>query len=152
MFGPMRRLDLFMRPSQTTTPLENAAVGGRLYQRYCFSGEEVESLNVVVHTQEIIASLLPVECLPTRADFEAYRPHVAWFLNPRQASKSHHDLGHAVRVLVLQEFLARVLLYTGGEICLDQEAIRWAAVTHDTQRRHDYEVLDNQAHGIRAAD
>ncbi len=58
------------------------------------------------------------------------------------------------KVGAVQELLARILLDSGTVPHLDQEALRWAAVTHDIQRKHDYEALlrNNQAHGIRAAE
>ena len=106
------------------------------------------------YVQKLLASLLPTEYRPTRTELEGYRPLEAWFLNPRQVSKSIHDIGHLTRVLILQELLARILLDSGTVPHLDQEALRWAAVTHDIQRKHDYEAVlrNNQAHGIRAAE
>lgn len=83
--------------------------------------------------------------LPSRSLLEQYRPHNKWFLKPEKIG-SIHGINHEARVLVWQELLARLLLKDGKP--LDQEALRWAAATHDTQRVDD--GVDPQ-HGERAA-
>ncbi|HEY7414246.1 MAG TPA: hypothetical protein VH593_03570 [Ktedonobacteraceae bacterium] len=83
--------------------------------------------------------------LPSRSLLEQYRPHNEWFLKPDKIG-SIHGINHEARVLVWQELLARLLLKVGKT--LDQEALRWAAATHDTQRVDD--GVDPQ-HGERAA-
>ena len=85
------------------------------------------------------------EDLPGRALFERYRPERGWFLRPASA-EDIHGINHEARVLLWQELLARLLIKDGA--VLDQEALRWAAVTHDTQRAFD--GIDFP-HGQRAA-
>lgn len=83
--------------------------------------------------------------MPTQAELAHYKPSVSWFLRPA-GRWGIHGIGHMARVLVWQELLARLLISEG--IALDHEALRWAAVTHDTQRATD--GID-AAHGARAA-
>lgn len=85
------------------------------------------------------------EDLPTRALLERYRPERAWFLRPDHV-EDIHGIDHEARVLVWQELLARLLIKDGA--VLDQEALRWAAATHDTRRASD--GVD-YPHGQRAA-
>lgn len=75
------------------------------------------------------------EGLPTRSELEKYRPHRNWFLRP-EASRGIHGISHEARVLILQELIARLLIRSNQEE-VNQEALRWVAVTHDTQRVHD---------------
>lgn len=82
---------------------------------------------------------------PTRALLERYRPERGWFLRPKYI-EDIHGIDHEARVLVWQELLARLLIKDGA--VLDQEALRWAAATHDTQRASD--GMDFP-HGQRAA-
>lgn len=82
---------------------------------------------------------------PARSDLLPYRPHPKWFLRPASIG-SIHGIAHEARVLVWQELLARVLIQEGAT--LDQEALRWAAVTHDTRRVDDG---PDWQHGERAA-
>lgn len=83
--------------------------------------------------------------LPARSLLEQYRPSPEWFLRPK-AITGLHGINHMARVLVLQEVMARLLLQDGHTF--DQEAMRWAAVTHDTRRADDW---DDAPHGRRAA-
>lgn len=83
--------------------------------------------------------------LPSRSLLEQYRPQREWFLRPEKMD-SIHGINHEARVLVWQELLARVLIQDGES--LDQEALRWAAVTHDTRRVDDGVDFP---HGERAA-
>jgi hypothetical protein len=85
------------------------------------------------------------EHLPSRSLFERYRPPIQWFLRPEEIG-SIHGINHEARVLIWQELLARLLINDG--MILDQEALRWAAVTHDTQRLADGTDFP---HGERAA-
>lgn len=89
--------------------------------------------------------LLLGEDLPTRALLEQYRPEQRWFLRP-ECAEDIHGIGHEARVLVWQELLARLLIKDG--MALNQEALRWAAATHDTQRVSDGA---DYPHGQRAA-
>lgn len=84
--------------------------------------------------------------LPKRSLFEEYKPKEEWFL--RQSSmKGIHGMTHEARVMVWQEILSRLLIKEGAN--LDQEALRWAAAIHDTQRLDDnYDF----GHGERAAE
>lgn len=83
--------------------------------------------------------------LPARSLFERYRPPKEWFARPDHIG-GIHGLAHETRVLIWQELLARLVVADGQ--ALDQEALRWAATVHDTQRVED--GLD-QSHGRRAA-
>ncbi len=74
------------------------------------------------------------EDFPTRSLFERYRPEQDWFLRP-DCAEDIHGIDHETRVMVWQELLARLLTRDGA--VLDQEALRWAAATHDTQRSSD---------------
>jgi hypothetical protein len=83
--------------------------------------------------------------LPARSLFERYRPPDRWFARPHDVG-GIHGINHEARVMVWQEVLARLLIKDG--ISLDQEALRWAAATHDTQRLADG---SDYPHGERAA-
>ncbi|MBV9229174.1 MAG: hypothetical protein JOZ18_07660 [Chloroflexi bacterium] len=83
--------------------------------------------------------------LPSRSLFEQYRPLPQWFLRPDEIGNIH-GIKHEARVMVWQELLARLLIRDGK--ALDQEALRWAAATHDTQRMTDGSDFP---HGERAA-
>ena len=83
--------------------------------------------------------------LPSRALLEQYRPRPAWFRRPDMLP-GLHGINHEARVLIWQELLARLVMQDG--LTLDTEALRWAAVTHDTQRVEDDLDL---GHGERAA-
>jgi hypothetical protein len=83
--------------------------------------------------------------LPSRSLFERYRPLDQWFLRPNTI-ESIHGINHEARVMIWQELLARLLIKDG--VSLDQEALRWAAATHDTQRKDDGADF---LHGERAA-
>jgi hypothetical protein len=60
-----------------------------------------------------------------------YSPKEEWFLRP----KGIHGTDHSLRVFILQEVLAQLLIKEG--LKLNNEALRWAAITHDTQRKND---------------
>lgn len=85
------------------------------------------------------------EKLPSRSLFEQYRPLDQWFLRPDEIGNIH-GINHEARVMIWQEILARLLIKDG--MTLDQEALRWAAATHDTQRIADGTDFP---HGERAA-
>lgn len=85
--------------------------------------------------------------LPARSLLERYRPPTAWFARPDHIG-SIHGLAHEARVLIWQELLARLVVADGQALDLDQEALRWAAAVHDTQRIADGLDL---LHGSRAA-
>jgi hypothetical protein len=85
------------------------------------------------------------EDLPTQLLLERYRPEQRWFLRPHCA-EDIHGIDHEARVLVWQELLAHLLIKDGA--VLDQDALRWAAATHDTQRVSDGA---DYPHGQRAA-
>ena len=85
------------------------------------------------------------ENLPSRSLFELYRPQSQWFARPEEIGNIH-GINHEARVMIWQELLARLLINDG--IILDQEALRWAAATHDTQRIADGSDFP---HGKRAA-
>jgi hypothetical protein len=74
---------------------------------------------------------------------DAYRPQPSWFTH-----KPHgiHGIGHAARVLVWADLIARRL--QACDISLDLEAVRWAAVLHDVGRLSD--GID-RGHGSRSA-
>ncbi|MBO0778961.1 MAG: hypothetical protein J2P37_09070 [Ktedonobacteraceae bacterium] len=83
--------------------------------------------------------------MPPRSLFERYRPPEHWFFR-RDDIGGIHGIDHEARVLIWQELLARLLIKDG--MLLDQEALRWAAATHDTQRHADGADIE---HGERAA-
>lgn len=93
---------------------------------------------------EAVRELLS-ENLPSRSFFAPYRPLKQWFLRPEEIG-GIHGINHETRVMIWQELLARLLLKDG--MALDQEALCWAAATHDTQRL--YDGVDFP-HGERAA-
>lgn len=74
---------------------------------------------------------------------EQYQPKEEWFIKP----KGIHGVGHAKRVLILQEVLAQLLCKEG--LKLNQEALRWSAITHDLGRLNDD---DDPIHGKRSAE
>ncbi|WP_220198981.1 hypothetical protein [Ktedonospora formicarum] len=96
-------------------------------------GESQEGQRIVSSIQEHVAQVrrLLGDALPARALFERYRPEREWFLQP-DCAEDIHGIDHEARVLIWQELLARLLIKGGA--ALDQEALRWAAATHDTQR------------------
>ncbi len=96
-------------------------------------------------TREIIFRFCKKEELPKRSLLKQYQPEKSWFLK-RDMVDSIHGIGHETRVLVWQEILSRYLI-NKGEI-IDTEALRWSAVTHDTQRKDHY--IDYE-HGKRSA-
>lgn len=87
------------------------------------------------------------EPLPSRSLFEQYRPKKEWYLR-EWAMDGLHGVNHEARVMVMQEILSRLLAKTEG-LEMDQEALRWAAVTHDVRRVDD--DYDTQ-HGKRSAE
>lgn len=98
----------------------------------------------MAEAQDTLKALLQDD-LPSRSLLERYRPQQEWFLRP-ETIDSIHGIMHETRVLIWQELLARILMKDG--VVLDQEALRWAAATHDTQRIDD--GIDFP-HGQRAA-
>jgi hypothetical protein len=74
-----------------------------------------------------------------------YKPHESWFKRS-EILPDTHGVGHAARVLILAELLAQILQNQGYS--LNREILRWAAVTHDTQREND---IDDEIHGEAAA-
>jgi hypothetical protein len=95
--------------------------------------------------REIIFRFCKKEELPTRSLLQKYRPEKSWFLKQEMVN-SIHGIGHETRVLVWQEILSRYVI--NSENMVDQEALRWSAVTHDTQRKNHYTDYE---HGIRSA-
>ncbi|QBD76000.1 hypothetical protein EPA93_08270 [Ktedonosporobacter rubrisoli] len=85
------------------------------------------------------------ENLPTSSLFAAYKPLRDWFARPAEIANIH-GIAHEARVMIWQEILARLLIKEG--VSLDQEALRWAAATHDLQRLDDGSDFP---HGKRAA-
>ena len=77
-------------------------------------------------------------------DLNSYRSSPSWFAhNPNGI----HGIGHAGRVLVWANLIARRLQADG--IALSLEAVRWAAVLHDVGRLSDGW---DRGHGARSAD
>lgn len=72
-------------------------------------------------------------------ELDAYRPDPRWYLHDPGGI---HGLGHAARVLALANRLARA-----DAAGVDLEAVRWAAVLHDTRRHNDGR---DPGHGQRA--
>ncbi len=114
----------------------------------------VSSANTIASLASDIVSLeeaveevrrLLEENLPSRSFFEPYRPLRHWFLRPDEIGNIH-GITHEARVMIWQEVLSRLLIRDG--MTLDQEALRWAAATHDTQRIADGTDFP---HGERAA-
>lgn len=84
--------------------------------------------------------------IPSEETFLPYRPQYQWYTQPEIAF-GIHGISHATRVLIWQELIAEYLANKG--VSLNRQALRWAAVFHDTQRRDDFYDLQ---HGERAAD
>ncbi|MFA6460862.1 MAG: inositol monophosphatase family protein [Candidatus Woesearchaeota archaeon] len=82
--------------------------------------------------------------LPSTELLQTYRPREEWFYRRNQ----DHGILHETRVLVLAELMGRVTQTTAEGKDLDLEAIRWAAITHDTKRSRDGHEFE---HGTRAA-
>ncbi len=82
------------------------------------------------------------ERFPNESFFERYEPKPEWF---QMSPTGIHGIGHETRVLILAELLGRARQHK--EI-IEPEILRWAAITHDTQRTND--GIDSQ-HGERAA-
>lgn len=93
-------------------------------------------------------SPLPRE-LPSRELLEKYAPKDEWFLEQKQTTNTVHDKGHLMRTLIFAELITEKLLQDNPDLQIDREAVRWAAVAHDTQRTSDYEI-DQKPHGVRA--
>ncbi len=112
-----------------------------------FDGQPSSFSSEQLSVQEAVAKLRQLlgDNLPERALLERYQPEQSWFLRP-ECAEDIHGIGHEARVLIWQELLARLLIKDG--MTLNQEALRWAAATHDTQRISD--GLDSP-HGQRAA-
>ena len=70
-----------------------------------------------------------------------FEPQAAWF---RHNPHGIHGIGHETRVLILAELLAEAANVSSDE----RLVLRWAAITHDTQREDD--GIDAR-HGERAA-
>ena len=88
--------------------------------------------------------------LPSIISLMQYEPQKSWFVSEDRAKNTVHGIGHLARVLVLQEILTRLLVESGtSPQGLNQEAIRWAAVTHDVKRISDFRSYN---HGTVAAE
>lgn len=98
--------------------------------------------------QELRCVDLP-QNLPSYSLFASYEPKSEWFLKPRQALHSMHDIGHLSRVLLFQELISNKLQEEDPNLILDREAVRWAASTHDVRRKGEFE-LRYADHGVRA--
>lgn len=95
-------------------------------------------LNPLLSTEIIkIAQKLVDKETPSLMYLQNYWPQEVWFAHPSQI----HGINHSVRVLILQEILALHLIKS--DCILDQEALRWAAATHDIGRIDDGLDLDH---------
>ncbi|MBT3406711.1 hypothetical protein HN419_06140 [Candidatus Woesearchaeota archaeon] len=83
--------------------------------------------------------------LPEADLLRRYEPRSEWF-SREESRRGVHGIPHEARVLVLSEVLSRLEVLAGAS--LDQDVVRWSAVTHDL-RRHG-EGFDYQ-HGERSA-
>ncbi len=81
--------------------------------------------------------------IATNQFFESYTPKTEWF---RTTPSSIHGITHLLRVLVLGELISQKIISHYPP--LDIEAVRWAAITHDTQRIDDY---TDSKHGERSS-
>src|SRR3989338_431517 len=81
--------------------------------------------------------------LSTSNFYQVYTPQNDWF---QTTPSLIHGISHLTRVLVLTELISQQT--TSQNVKLDQNALRWAAITHDTQRIDDY--TDSQ-HGDRSS-
>lgn len=95
-------------------------------------------------SQDIIARL--GEKRPARSFLEQYRPSLDWYATPEFAS-SGHGINHTARVLIWAELLVQFMRLDPWKGPIFDEPIRWAAVTHDTQRLEGGKDLQ---HGVRA--
>jgi len=83
------------------------------------------------------------EHVPTVSELMRYKPEATWF---EWDPYGIHGIGHETRVLVLGEVLGRLLIQNG--VAVDQDAMRWAATTHDVCRLEDGFDLE---HGERSS-
>ncbi|PIN75816.1 hypothetical protein COV17_03665 [Candidatus Woesearchaeota archaeon CG10_big_fil_rev_8_21_14_0_10_36_11] len=83
--------------------------------------------------------------LPFANFFKDYVPKEEWFY---RHNTGVHDISHETRVLVLSEIIGR-LVRKKREVLVDMKSIRWAAITHDTQRTGEG---SNYEHGVKAAE
>lgn len=119
------------------TDNRSATSGGkyitRLYEWRTLDGEILEKKEDLTPEESIkeIQSLLKNE-LPSKSLFDKYKPKLDWYLKKEMMTSALHGVTHEARVMIWQEILSRLLIKQG--INLDQEALRWAAATHDTQR------------------
>ena len=103
-----------------------------------------EKISVRIKTISEIKYLLRNE-IPKESLFREYEPQESWY-SKKEIISGLHGTKHEARVMVWQEILSRLLIKKGEK--LNQEALRWAAVTHDTQRIEDgFDYL----HGERSA-
>ena len=123
-----------MPQKQENSPTSSAKLNNHLASMLASVQEAIETLKRLLH-----------ENLPSRSLIETYRPHEQWFRRPEEIG-GIHGINHEARVMIWQELLARLLINDG--MTLDQEALRWAAATHDTQRLTDGADFP---HGERAA-
>lgn len=109
--------------------------------------ETKESFLVDAGKKEVVSGL-PENHRPSRAELEKYRPEREWFTNP---DLPHHGIRHTTEVLVWSEVLMNSLPEQ-VQAKIDKEAVRWAAVLHDSKRISDFEDPPKMLkHGNRAA-
>jgi uncharacterized protein len=96
--------------------------------------------------REMLSKILKKEELPKRSLLAKYKPAESWFIEEKIAY-GIHGIEHETRVLIWQEILSIYLAKQGNKV--NQEALRWAAVTHDTQRKDHFFDVD---HGKRSAE
>ena len=93
--------------------------------------------------------LLPDYLRPTRSELEQFRTAEEWLAMPSCEMGSDHSVDHPARVLIWQDYITRYMILHGYEISENsQNALRWFAAIHDSQRfDDDYDI----EHGERAA-
>jgi hypothetical protein len=114
---------------------------------------EVEraALHTTLYEEPVIPleHLLPEHLRPTRTELELFRTREEWLAMPSCEMGSEHSVDHPARVLIWQDYITRYMILRGYEISEDsQNALRWFATIHDSQRLDDdYDI----EHGERAA-
>lgn len=83
-----------------------------------------------------------ISCIPLKL-IKKFEPRSAWLLH----DSFYHGVDHMARVFIMQELICDKLELQGMKV--NRKAVRWAAMTHDVGRVHDWIDL---AHGRRSAE
>lgn len=105
------------------------------------SKKNLDTTSAIKEIRQILKGSLPSISL-----FQKYQPQADWFRRP-DCVHDIHGINHETRVLILQEIISLLLVET-EKVSIDQEALRWAAITHDLRRKNDNH---NIKHGHRSS-